>query len=381
MTPFVINIPQSLLDDLKDRLRRTKWPDEQPNAGWEYGTNLSFLKGLVQYWASDFDWRKTERSMNNLPQFVTLIGGRKVHFVHVRGTGPHPFPLVLSHGWPSCFFEMHKIIGPLTDPARHGGNPEDSFDIVVPSLPGFAFSERTAPGGMVEVDKTWRALMTDVLGYRRFGAHGVDIGARVTSAVGRNHSDVVAGIHLGSVDLDWPDPVPADEALSAEEKDYIARVQRWERTEGAYGDVQATRPQTLAYGLTDSPAGLASWIVEKFRAWSECNGDIESRFSKDELLATITLYWATNCINPSFQRYFDKRHAKPSDPLKKVSVPTGIAMFPGERDLLVPRSWAERAYNVVHWTDMPRGGHFPAHEEPDLLVNDIRTFFSRIRRS
>jgi len=381
-SPFTIAIPQSVLDDLIARLQRTRWPDETDNEGWEYGTNLSYLKELISYWTSGFDWRSTERAMNQFPQFIVPIGARRIHFVHVRGKSDNPFPLILTHGWPSSFHEMHKIIGPLTDPAGHGGHRDEAFDVVIPSLPGFGFSERPAPGGMMEVDKVWRKLMTDILGYRSFGAHGVDIGARITSAVGRNHADVVAGIHLGSVDLDWPDPLPGESSLSSGEKDYLERVKHWEITEGAYGEMQATRPQTLAYGLTDSPAGLAAWIVEKFRAWSDCGGDIESRFSKDELLSTIMLYWVTNCINPSLQRYFDKRHTSPSaERLRKVEVPTGIAMFPGEKELLVPRSWAERAYNIVHWTDMPRGGHFPAQEEPELLIKDIRTFFHRVIRS
>ncbi|MEX2191693.1 MAG: alpha/beta hydrolase, partial [Bacteroidota bacterium] len=219
--------------------------------------------------------------------------------------------------------------------------------------------------------------MTEVLGYKKFAAHGVDIGARITSALGRNHADVVTGIHIGSVDLDWPSPMPDETTLSSAEKDYLRRVARWEKEEGAYIEIQATRPQTLAYGLTDSPAGLAAWIVEKFRAWSDCGGNIESRFSKDELLSTITLYWVTNTINSSNRRYYDKRHLKVTpEMMRKVMVPTGIAMFPGEKELVVPRSWADRAYNIVHWTDLPRGGHFPAQEEPELLVKDITAFLS-----
>jgi pimeloyl-ACP methyl ester carboxylesterase len=353
---------------LLERLRRTRWPDEVRGAGWDYGTNLSYLKEVVAYWISGFDWRKTEEAMNRFPQFTAEIDGLHIHFIHVRGKNPKPSALILTHGWPSSFFEMHKIIDPLSE----------RFDIVVPSLPGFGFSQRPLSRTMVAVDTIWRKLMTEALGYKKFAAHGVDIGARITSALGRNHADVVTGIHIGSVDLDWPHPMPGEDTLSEAEKDYLRRVARWEKEEGAYIEIQATRPQTLAYGLTDSPAGLAAWILEKFRAWSDCDGNVESRFSKDELLSTITLYWVTNTINSSNRRYYDKRHQKVApEMMRKVTVPTGIAMFPGEKDLVVPRSWAERAYNIVHWTDMPRGGHFPAQEEPVLLVKDIIAFFEQ----
>jgi pimeloyl-ACP methyl ester carboxylesterase len=226
--------------------------------------------------------------------------------------------------------------------------------------------------------------MTEVLGYRRFVAHGGDVGARVTSALGRFHGDVVSGIHIGSVDLDWPDPLPLDTDLSEAERDYLARVKRWEKEEGAYGEIQATRPQTLAYGLNDSPAGLAAWLVERFRAWSDCDGNVESRFTKDELLTNVMVYWLTQTIGSSMRRYFEVRHNPAPNPLKlgeRIEVPTGIAMFPGEKDLLVPREWAERCYNVKRWTDMPRGGHFPALEEPELLVEDLRAFFREFRDS
>jgi pimeloyl-ACP methyl ester carboxylesterase len=224
--------------------------------------------------------------------------------------------------------------------------------------------------------------MTETLGFASFGAYGGDIGARVTSALGRFHSDVVRGIHIGSVDLDWPEPLPDKALLSQSEGDYLKRVRRWEREEGAYGEIQATRPQTLAYGLNDSPAGLAAWIVEKFRAWSDCGGDLESRFTKDELLTNVMIYWATQTINSSMRRYFEARSNPAPNPLKlgeRIEVPTGIAMFPGEKDLVVPREWADRCYNIERWTEMPAGGHFPALEEPGLLVQDIRAFFRGLR--
>jgi pimeloyl-ACP methyl ester carboxylesterase len=383
MEPFTLAVAPEVLSDLRERLVRTRWPDEVEGAGWDYGTELAYLKELVRYWLDGFDWRAQERRLNTLPQFRARAGGFDVHFVHVRGRGPAPLPLVISHGWPSTFHEMHRIVGPLSDPAAHGGSPEDAFDVVVPSLPGFGLSERPRRRGFVRVDDVWRALMTEVLGFRRFVAHGADVGARVTSALGRHHGDVVAAIHLGSVDLDWPEPLPPEAELSPEERDYLARVARWERTEGAYAELQATRPQTLAYGLNDSPAGLAAWIVEKFRAWSDCHGDLESRFTKDDLLTTITLYWVTQTIGSSMRRYYERQHDPSAAPRPngfRVETPTSVAMFPGERELIVPRRFAERVYQVVRWTDMPRGGHFAALEEPELLVADLREAFRETRR-
>jgi pimeloyl-ACP methyl ester carboxylesterase len=305
--PFRIDVAPQALADLAGRLARTRWPDEVEGAQWDYGTNLAYLKELVEYWEKKFDWKKQERTLNNLPQFVVPIDGLDIHFIHVRGTGPNPLPLVITHGWPSSVFEMQKVIGPLTDPARFGGNAADAFDVVVPSLPGFGFSARPSRRGPTHVDRLWRRLMTDVLGYPRFVVHGVDIGARVTSALGRFHGDVVQCIHIGSVDLDWPDPLPETAKMSGAEREYLERVKRWEIEEGGYAAIQSTRPQTLTYGLHDSPAGLAAWIVEKFRAWSDCNGDIESRFTKDELLANIMIYWATGTIGSSMRRYFEAK--------------------------------------------------------------------------
>ena len=382
MKPFTIEVGDQVLEDLSKRLAQTRWPDQVEGADWDYGTELSYLSGLVDYWLTGFDWRRQESILNELPQFRAKIDGLDVHFVYIRGTGPASFPLILTHGWPSSFFEMYKIVWALANPAGHGGDPADAFDVIVPSLPGFGFSERPMRRGYLPVDPLWRNLMTEVLGYRRFGAYGGDIGARVTSALGRFHADVVAGIQLGSVDLEWPQPLPEKETLSDAERDYLERVKRWEREEGAYGDIQATRPQSLAYGLNDSPAGLAAWIVEKFRAWSDCGGDLESRFTKDELLTIVMIYWTTQTINGSMRRYFESRHNPTPNPLKlgeRIEVPTGIAMFPGEKDLVVPREWAERCYNIQRWTDMPRGGHFPALEEPDLLVQEIRAFFRGLR--
>lgn len=382
MEPFTIAVPDDVLTDLHRRLRATRWPDAVDGGGWDYGADLRYLQELVAYWIDGFDWRAQERRLNRLPQFLARIDGLGIHFVHVRGRGPAPIPLVLTHGWPSSFIELEPIVGPLADPASHGGDPRDAFDVVVPSMPGFGFSERPTARGFVRVDRLWRKLMTEVLGYPWFVAHGTDVGARVTSALGRFQADVVRGIHLGSVDLEWPDPLPDAAAMTAAERDYLARCARWEKEQGAYGELQATTPQTAAYGLNDSPAALAAWIVEKYRAWSDCGGDVARRFSKDTLLTNVLVYWATQTINASMRRYYEVRH-DPQPPLRpgeRIEAPAFIAMFPGERDLLVPREFAERCYHVRRWTDMPRGGHFPALEEPELLVEDLRESFRAFRR-
>jgi pimeloyl-ACP methyl ester carboxylesterase len=384
MIPFTVHVNDEVLDDLHMRLKRTRWPDQVDQAGWDYGAERSYMKELAEFWLHTFDWRKQEQILNQYPQFRATIDGLEIHFVHVHGAGPNPLPLVITHGWPSSFAEMYGIIGPLVDPARYGADPADSFDIVVPSLPGFGFSERPVQRGYLHIDRLWRKLMTEVLGYARFCAHGTDIGARVTSHLGRFHADVVAGIHIGSVDLDWQEPHPKESELSEAERDYLKRVARWKKEEGAYSEIQGTYPQTAAYGLNDSPVGLAAWIVEKFRAWSDCRGDVESRFSKDVLLTNIMIYWVTETMNSSMRRYYESRHNPAPNPLKlgeRIETPTAIAMFPGEKDLVVPREWAERSYNIQRWTDMPSGGHFPALEEPKLLLEDLRTFFRRFRSS
>jgi pimeloyl-ACP methyl ester carboxylesterase len=382
--PFTIHIPQEVLDDLAARLARTRWPDELESmsgaaASWDYGVSLSYLQALVNYWRAGFDWRAQERALNAWHHYRAEVDGLSIHFIHERGQGPQPFPLILTHGWPSTFAEMLKIIPLLTDPASYGGDPADAFDVVVPSLPGYGFSDRITQPGPWKTERRWAALMAG-LGYERFGAQGGDVGAGVTTALGRFFPEQVVGIHLNS-DLAAPSPLPTEADLSAAERDYLARLKRWEEEEGGYSHQQQTRPQTLAYGLNDSPVGLAAWIVEKFRAWSDCGGDVESRFSKDELLTTITIYWATQTISSSIRGYYQwPQHAAYSRPQGRVKVPTGVAVFPGEYLIgSVPREWAERTYNVQHWTEMPRGGHFAAQEEPELLVEDIRAFFRALR--
>jgi len=376
--PFTIAVSAAALDDLYDRLRRTRWPDEEEGIGWVQGTNLEFLRQLVDHWIYRFDWRSIEGELNHFAQYRAEVDGIGIHFLHERGRGPAPLPLILTHGWPSTFTEFSRVIPLLTDPAAHGGDARDAFDVVAPSLPGFGFSDRPAGLSPPWIDDLWAELMHEVLGYDRFGAQGGDIGAGPTTKLGRWHADRVVGIHFNS-DTEWPDPEPPEEEWTDEERAYKAKADRWERDEGGYAHIQGTKPQTLAYGLTDSPAGLAAWIVEKFRAWGDTHGDVESRFSMDELLTNITIYWATGTINAANRYYWRSRHpvgqVRPSTP---VNVPTGIASFPAEDD--PPRSWTERVYaNITRFTTMPRGGHFAAQEEPVLLVDDIRAFFRPLR--
>ncbi len=381
--PFTIAVAQPALDDLHLRLAMTRLPDDVPGTGWGFGTDLAYLRDLVHYWRASFDWRAQERAFNAIPQFRADVDGMRVHFIHVRGVGPRPVPLILTHGWPSSFVEMLKVLPRLTDPARHGGDPTDAFDVVVPSLPGFAFSDRPARGAMTDaqIARVWSRLMTEGLGYTRFGAHGGDVGGGVTRKLGRLYPNRLIGIHTNAI-AERPVLAPGDPELSPREVAFFAEQDRWDEEEGAYAHMQHTRPQTLAYGLNDSPAGLAAWIVEKFRAWSDCDGDVERRFTKDELLTNISLYWLTGTINSSFGPYYADGFADdPADdplPTGRMQVPCGVAIFPKNMDQ-PPRELGERLLTLHRWTEMPRGGHFPALEEPDLLVEDLRAFFRPLR--
>ena len=377
--PFTIDVPQSVLDDLAARLGRTRWPDQIPGSGWGYGADSGYLRGLVEYWRDSFDWRAQERQLNSLPQFRAHVDGFGLHFVHVKGKGPNPLPLIMIHGWPGSFYEMYKIAGPLTDPGSHGGDPADAFDLVVPSLPGYGFSDRPQEPGMniARAAELFAKLMTDVLGYPRFVAQGGDWGAAVTTALGYLYPKQVAGIHLNMV-MARVVGDPQGE-VSAEEAAWREQVAAWRSQESGYSQIQATKPQTLAYGLNDSPAGLAAWIVEKFRSWSDCGGDVESIYTKDQLLTNVMLYWVTQTINSSTRFYYENSHTAPAvPPGNRVEVPVGVAMFPKEI-MRTPRSVAERAMNIQHWTEMPKGGHFAAMEQPELLAADVRTFARSIR--
>ena len=381
VTPFKVEVPDATLQDLKERLDRTRWPDEIPGSNWDYGTNLDYLKELVEYWRARFDWRSQERMINSFSHFKTDVDGMGIHFIHEKGMGPNPMPLVITHGWPGTFFEMYKVIPMLSDPASHGGDQEDSFDVVAPSLPGFGFSDHPTQRGMqvLKVADMWAKLMTENLDYPRFAAVGGDIGAGVTSRLGFAHPDKLTGIHLTSITRPTPYLGPGSRPLNKAEAAHSAQREKWQRDEGGYAHIQGTKPQTLAYGLNDSPAGLAAWIVEKYRTWSDCHGDVESRFSKDELLTTITIYWVTQTISSSTRMYLENQtHTWGMGPEERVKTPVGIALFPQEI-AKPPREWAERSYDVRRWTEMPSGGHFAALEEPTRLVEDIRDFFRGLR--
>jgi pimeloyl-ACP methyl ester carboxylesterase len=380
VSPFRIAVPDDVLDDLRERLARTRFPGEVADSGWDYGTNLAYLKELVAYWRDRYDWRKAEAALNGLPQYTATVGGLRLHFVHARGKGPAPLPLLFVHGWPGSFWEVHKILGPLTDPAAHGGDPADAFDVVAPSLPGYGFSADPGrpgmgPGAMADL---FAELMTGTLGYPRFGAQGGDWGAIITGRLAYAHPDKLIGIHLNMMGL-RPNLGEGAPPLTEAERAYLAGLQDWQRDEGGYQAIQGTKPQTLAYGLTDSPAGLAAWIVEKFRAWSDCGGDVERRFTKDELLTNIMIYWVSGCIGSSVRLYAEsRRQGWGMAAGARVSVPTGYARFAVEITR-PPREYVERAANLTHWSDFPRGGHFAALEEPALLVESVRAFFRPLR--
>ncbi len=377
MTPFQIAVPDTDLADLKARLARTRWPDAVDGAGWRYGTDLDFLKSLIAHWRDRFDWRLAEARLNAFPQFIADVDGQAIHFLHVKGKGPKPLPLLITHGWPSSVAEFQKIIPLLTDPANHGGRAEDSFDVIAPSLPGFGFSARPAQSGMssAAVTHLFAKLMTDVLGYKHFFAHGGDIGGGITNRLGRLYGDRVTAIHamVAAPVADTTNP-----PLSDAEKAWQKIGDAWEADEGAYSHQQRTRPETLGYGLNDSPAGLAAWIVEKWRSWSDCNGDVLSRFTMDELLTTISLYWFTQTIASSTRMYFESAHTHEPKAPPKIAVPARIFLTREEVDL-APPEYAARTYTNFSYGLAPQGGHFMAAEEPEILAEDLRAWFRQFR--
>ena len=380
--PFTINIPQATLEDLRERLARTRWPDEVEGAGWDYGTNLDYLKSLVDYWQHAFDWRAQEAKLNQFAQFRADLDGLGIHFVHERGKGPDPTPLLLLHGWPDSFYRYHKVIPRLSDPASYGGNPADSFDVIVPSLPGFGFSDRPSARGATSIRtaELLARLMTEVLGYQKYAVAGGDIGSRVTRLLALAHPESLVGMHLTDIGFPGEIAFPPDVSNpSATEQQFLGSVAGWFFQEGGYIMIQSTRPQTISYPLNDSPVGLAGWLVEKFRAWSDCGGDVEKRFSKDELLSHIMIYWVTETISSAARLYYEDSHTTPRlQAGQHIEVPAGVATFP--KDLtLPPRELGERFLRVQRWTHMPSGGHFAAWEEPELLVSDMRTFFRPLR--
>lgn len=376
--PFSIHIEDAVLADLRGRIHNTRWPDAAPGAAWEHGTDLAYLRQLLAYWADAFDWRAQERELNALPQFRAELDGAHIHFVHKRARHGDGIPLILTHGWPSTFVELLPLVPLLTDPEAHGiAGP--AFDVVIPSLPGYGFSERPARTGVTYryTAGLWHRLMRG-LGYTRYGAQGGDFGAGIATFMALDDPAPLIGIHLSNLEI-APYTGPGSRPLSEAERAYLARNDAWWQVEGGYKAIQATKPQTLGYGLNDSPAGLAAWILEKWRAWADSRGDLAARFSHDFLLTILTIYWATQTIAPSMRDYFDNRwFGDALGPADIVSVPTGIAIFANQfsDDGTPPREWAERLYNVRQWTPMPSGGHFAAAEEPERLARDIASFFA-----
>jgi epoxide hydrolase len=380
--PFRIHVSDADLAELKERLARTRFPDEIPGSGWGYGANLSYVKELVAYWRERYDWRAHEARLNELPQFRAMVGGLGIHFIHARGVGAKPLPLVITHGWPGSVAEFTKIVGPLTDPAAHGGDPADAFDVVCPSMPGYGWSDHATEPGMdpERIAALWVELMHG-LGYPRFGAQGGDWGAMVTTYLGYRHAPSLVGIHLNMVIAFPPNPSDPTEGAEPDELAGMMETAQFLKEETGYQQIQGTKPQTLSYGLTDSPAGLAGWIVEKFHRWSDCGGDVEKKFSKDELLTNVMFYWAPASVNSSVRLYCETMRSGKFPPTGfRVDVPTGCAIFPREI-IRPPRKWVEKVYNVARWTRFPSGGHFAAMEEPAALVEDVRAFFRPLRAS
>ncbi|MDO3705429.1 epoxide hydrolase [Micromonospora sp. C28SCA-DRY-2] len=387
MHPFRIDIPQSDLDDLHERLDRTRWPDELPGVGWAYGVPRDYLRELVHYWRHGYDWRAAEAELNQWPQFVTTIDGATVHFAHLRSPEPDATPLLMTHGWPGSIVEFAGIVGPLTDPRAHGGDPADAFHLVLPSIPGFGLSGPTRQTGweFKRVAAAFAVLM-ERLGYQRYGVQGGDWGSIISRELGRTRPDRVVGVHLNllpnSFQPEEPDPGELAALSPTERERTVAsweRLKTWSRERQGYADIQATRPQTLAYGLTDSPVGQLAWIVEKFKEWTDSADRPEDAVDRDQMLTNVMLYWLTGTAGSSARIYYERAHAdywgKPPEP---STAPTALAVFP--QDNFIPlRHIADRTNHIVQWTEYDRGGHFAAMEVPELLVGDVRMFFRKLR--
>ena len=376
--PFRVDVPDEVLTDLRDRLRRTRFPNQVDGAGWDQGTELSYLRELVAYWADEFDWRAAEARINAFPQVTTTVDGQRIHLIHARSPEPDALPLLMVHGWPGSIVEFLDVLGPLTDPRAHGGDPSQAFHVVAPSLPGYTFSGPTSERGWNprRIAGAFVEVMAS-LGYDRYVAQGGDWGSIVTANVADLDPDHCAALHLNFVVARPPEG--EQPALDAADVAGLERMGEFRRTGTGYQEIQGTKPQSLGYGLDDSPAGLAGWIIEKFRDWSDCDGEVERSFTKDQLLTNITAYWVTATATSSTRLYYETRSSGATAlPPGKVEVPTGVANFAGEITRM-PRPWVEASYDLVHWTDIPRGGHFAAMEAPDLFVPEVRGFFERFR--
>ncbi|HYW87007.1 MAG TPA: epoxide hydrolase [Chloroflexota bacterium] len=379
LSAFRVNVPDAQLDDLRERLERTRWPDQVSDSGWEYGVPLEYLKDLVEYWRTGYQWRSHEARLNSFPQFTTQIDGQTIHFLHVRSPEPNALPLIITHGWPGSVAEFLGIIGPLSDPRRHGRDAADAFHVVIPALPGFGFSGPTHEPGWDtrRTAKAWAELMRR-LGYARYGAQGGDLGALVSPELGHVAPEHVAGIHLNAASvgfIPWSE-VDAEQlvAFSDEEKARLARIKKFLTEGNAYFQMQATRPQTIAYALTDSPVGQLAWIVDKFNDWT--HGPLDAAVSRDDILTNVMFYWLTGTAGSAARMYYANMHSSGDWGRPPSAVPVGVAVF--AEDIAI-RRFGEQSNNIVHWSDFSTGGHFAALEAPDLLVDDIRAFFRKLR--
>jgi pimeloyl-ACP methyl ester carboxylesterase len=375
---FRIRVDDATLDDLRLRLARTRFPDQIAGTGWEYGTPIAYVRDLVEHWRDRYDWRAEEARLNQLDHFRTTIDDQSIHFIHARSRHADALPLLITHGWPGSVVEFLDVVPRLTDPEHHGGRAEDAFHVIAASLPGYGFSEppRTPGWDVRRIAAAFVELM-DRLGYARYGAQGGDWGAQVATRIAARDPAHCVALHLNMAIAGPPDDaVPVTE----EEQAGLAAMARFQREESAYAQLQGSKPQTLGMALNDSPAGLLSWIVEKFRTWSDCDGDPENVFTRDQLITNVMLYWVTQTITSSARLYWETMHSGAlREPPEFVTVPTGIARYPKEEVLRFPRAWVEQRYNVTHWAVMPRGGHFAAMEQPELFVEDLRDFFRTVR--
>jgi pimeloyl-ACP methyl ester carboxylesterase len=372
VVPYRIEILDAALDDLRDRLQRTRWPEPETVDDWSQGVPLSYVQDVCQYWADKYDWRATEARLNGFPQYRTDIDGLGIHFIHVRSPHAGALPIVITHGWPGSIVEFHKVIGPLTDPTAHGGDAQDAFHVVCPSLPGYGFSDKpSASGWSVErIAGAWVKLM-ERLGYERYGAQGGDWGSTVTTSIGQQDPDHVVGIHVN-----MPIATPTFEDLTEKENDALASLANYQNVESGYSKQQSTRPQTLGYGLVDSPTGQCAWILEKFWAWTDCDGHPENALTRDEMLDNVMLYWLPATGASSARLYWESFNRNRQ---AEVSAPTGCSIFPKEI-IRISRRWAETRFtDIRYWNELDKGGHFAAFEQPELFVNEIRSFFRLVR--
>lgn len=380
MKPFQLDVPDSVLQKIYSRVRDAMWPDQAGIGGWEFGVSYPYMKDLVDYWLTEFDWRKAEANLNRFPQYQAEIDGFTVHFIHVKSNSKNSFPLILTHGWPGSVVEFLDIVEPLAFPERFGGNAEEGFDLVIPSLPGFGFSSKPKEElvGPVKTSRLWHTLMTEILGYHRFGAQGGDWGSIVATFLAFEHPESIAGIHLNLV----PTAAQFEEEMTPEEEKWWVAAKEYRKRELDYFSLQTKTPQTIGFALSDSPLGTAAWIIDKFKKWSDSGKNLDATFTKDLLLTNVMIYLVTGTIDSSigFYRGFYEETGGNVHPGPKIEVPTGVCLFPKERiSGRPPKSLASQNYNVTRWTELPRGGHFPSLECPDLFLTDLRTFFGSLR--